>query len=1121
MKRILTRILYYLGLSIAGLIILAAIGLYSLPLTTNYLQSHCQEVENLISHLINYRVEVGAIRVERRGINPEFQFHNVTIYDLAGKHVIGKFDDLYLGISLIGSMVNRRLTSNFLLLSGAKVDLYQNKIFNLHAKKEGLIFILKHVYLRDAYVKWHGKNGKVIVCPNLELQVMKNLKGHKIIAMGDLIRKQTTKFKVIAILHGHDLEFDKIAADGYIELIEGNKADVEAWFEWQKQQIKKLQSRFTLRDIHLRPNPKSRIIYINSLTGDILLQHQQDNTWMLTGNYTNITGGYGNLFRRPIKINKLQAGVDWRHTRDGWEINANNIMVQNADLNIMANANILLPNDHSSPVITALGSIKLKNIKHAAYYYPAGIMSKELLTWLDSSIDRGKGISGSLLWRGRLADFPFHNHKGIFLVSANIANADLKFNPDWPLLQHINGKMLFANDAMQINANATMLNMTLNNIHVVIPDFNKPVLSISDKAEGDNADILDLISQSPLREVIGRYTKEMLATGHMLGNVRFTLPLGESLGKTTIDGKIIETNGILQVPAWQMSLNKLAGTIYFTEDSLHADKLTASFFANPVNIKITTLGDVVRIGMDGKCQINLLQQRLTFPLLQNLSGGFSYRARLDLYKDSKGTTRHAPPNDFNVISNLEGVKITLPQPFGKAENQLRDIYARAIFSSNKPMQLKIRYNNYLSAALRFAKADQQQLKFLNGEIHIGHGLATIPNQPGLFITGFLPEAKWSDWKPYLMPNGHRIIPAHNVIPAKAGIRSIRKVDITVGNLHAFNQNWQNTKLQAEPKEKAWLVQITNDKAIGQLTIPDRFPKQALVAKFNKLYLTFDKKQKAPAIEPADVPPLDIVSDDFHYNNKQFTYVELKVTPYNRSLRINKLKLDSPDFNLSSTADWRLYHGAQHSSLYGSLQTNDAGALLKKWNNTEDLKGGQGNITFSLHWLGAIYNPPKFSSMSGNMLLDFKDGRIINLGKATEEKVDIGRMLNILNPMSFAENITGGFAKKGFAFKEIKGDLKLRDGSIYTDDIYINGNVARVSVQGRIGLLHQDYNLILSMIPNVTSSLPIIAAIFGGPIIGAVTWAGNEVFKHTLQPATMSYKYKVTGSWQKPKFVKIA
>ena len=111
------------------------------------------------------------------------------------------------------------------------------------------------------------------------------------------------------------------------------------------------------------------------------------------------------------------------------------------------------------------------------------------------------------------------------------------------------------------------------------------------------------------------------------------------------------------------------------------------------------------------------------------------------------------------------------------------------------------------------------------------------------------------------------------------------------------------------------------------------------------------------------------------------------------------------------------------------------------------------------------------------------------------------------------------SKKGFYFKKLSGDFNLRVGDIYTANTVLNGSVANVAMHGRIGLRTHDYDLSLLVVPNITSSLPAVATLVGGPIVGAATFAANELFKHTIQPA-ISYRYKVTGPWQNPKIEKL-
>ena len=84
---------------------------------------------------------------------------------------------------------------------------------------------------------------------------------------------------------------------------------------------------------------------------------------------------------------------------------------------------------------------------------------------------------------------------------------------------------------------------------------------------------------------------------------------------------------------------------------------------------------------------------------------------------------------------------------------------------------------------------------------------------------------------------------------------------------------------------------------------------------------------------------------------------------------------------------------------------------------------------------------------------------------------------------------------------------------------MSGTVAEVNVDGRVGLGAHDYDLKLSVTPHLTSSIPVIAAIAGGPIIGAVIFAADKALSSGLKHVNM-YVYKVTGSWLNPDINKI-
>ncbi|KPJ67422.1 MAG: hypothetical protein AMJ43_03960 [Coxiella sp. DG_40] len=1122
MKRIFLTFLYYLSLSIAILLILIILGFYALEfVTTPYLQRYHYKLEKLNSYLIHYPVKFDTVVIRRSGINPEFEFHNAIIYDKANSHKIAKFNELIVSIDLIKSIFKRHIEYD-LLVSGAQFNLYQDKDFSFSNTNKisksiedilSWMFLFQNINLQNINVTWHTADGKKIICSNLKLQIKNKSSQHQIIGTGSLTQQFVTKFKFVINFEGDDIQSKETIANGYIKLIEKDKININLWFNYEQQAIRQLQTQFVISNVTLHPPSSKRKIYIYHLAGNALLNHKKD-IWSLIGNYRDFKVNFDDMFRDSIKLDKLQGTIDWQHSNHIWQIWASNIVAQNNELNFNADAHLLLPTDTNKLIANVTANYDLKKVVHASNYCPVKVMPKSIINWLNHSIIDGKNITGKIILRGPLAKFPFNHHNGNFLFNSTLHDIKLKFNPNWPAISHINADMQFDGHSIQINGDGKIIDVPLHNVHVLIPEVQQPKLNASGNINSDNIDLMKLIYHSPLKNSIAKYSLSAQAFGPV--SLRFTIPSLNNMKKTYITGVLVERKGSLKIPDWKINLKNIKGNIYFSENSVHGNNIIASLFNGPIKINVTTnriesqtngsvktngVNLVTLIKADGEALIGSIQNQFHSPILQRMAGKFDYTAALHLYNNKKYINR------FTLLSNLQRVKINLPDPFAKSENQIRDLYIKAKFDTEKFIQLTLKCGNDISTMLNFAKT-AQKLKFVSGSLHFGAGLATFQKLPGLLISGHLPEIVWSNWQPYISKQ----------MTGKQSI--VRKIDVDTNKLQFYNQVLPNTKLSITPEAKFWQVQLNNEKADGQLNIPYNFPQQVLEARFNKLYLTYDKN-KAYSLQPTNIPPIHIISNDFRYGEKEFGYVELNVTPHYNVLQINKLAVNSPTYNLLSTGKWEVSNGKQYSMLNGTLETDNAGILLKEWNKTNALIGGSGKVTFTLRWSGNIYEP-SLKTMNGNIMLDFKQGRIVNLNEATEKKIDIGRILNILSLQSLSRRLTLNFddlTKKGFSFDEMKGDFKLIGGDMYTYNSYLNGIVADILAQGRIGLINRDCDLVLTMIPHVTSSLPVLATLIGGPVAGVITLVGDELFKHTLQ-SSIAYMYKVTGFWENPYVIKL-
>ena len=66
----------------------------------------------------------------------------------------------------------------------------------------------------------------------------------------------------------------------------------------------------------------------------------------------------------------------------------------------------------------------------------------------------------------------------------------------------------------------------------------------------------------------------------------------------------------------------------------------------------------------------------------------------------------------------------------------------------------------------------------------------------------------------------------------------------------------------------------------------------------------------------------------------------------------------------------------------------------------------------------------------------------------------------------------------------------------------------------MGLVAKDYDLLMSVTPYVTGSIPVVAALAVNPIAGVAALAVEKVARGAVSKVSI-HRYAITGSWNKP------
>jgi uncharacterized protein YhdP len=325
-----------------------------------------------------------------------------------------------------------------------------------------------------------------------------------------------------------------------------------------------------------------------------------------------------------------------------------------------------------------------------------------------------------------------------------------------------------------------------------------------------------------------------------------------------------------------------------------------------------------------------------------------------------------------------------------------------------------------------------------------------------------------------------------------------------------------------PHSTLWQIDLSSPQLAGRLTIPKQASprlKTVWQANLQKLYLT-PGLVTASVWHPSDFPALRLQCQDTRYGKKIFGQVQLEIDKLANGISIKRLQARTSAFNLTANGSWQEVEQKLKSELKGSLSTQNIAEMLQSFGLPARIEGQQGTALFDLQWPGAIY-APRLTILKGTLAVTAKKGRIINMGTASS-KIDLGRLLSVLSLQTLTRRLQLDFSdltKQGYTFDQMRGNFSLHNGNAFTQNTLLDGPVAQLELLGRIGIVREDYGLSIKVTPHLTSSLPVIVALAGGPVAGAVTWAADRVLGAQLNKIA-TYFYQVNGSWENPNIIEV-
>ncbi|NTV96903.1 MAG: TIGR02099 family protein, partial [Thiobacillus sp.] len=731
-------------------------------------------------------------------------------------------------------------------------------------------------------------------------------------------------------------------------------------------------------------------------------------------------------------------------------------------------------------------------------YLPHAV-GNDAYEWVKASIVSGTSPDTRLVLRGPLDRFPFDKGGGEFQVDVRMRDAVLQYAPDWPRITGINGMLTFKDKGMHITADSgDILGARLANVRAIIPDLQyslEEMLTLEGQASGATPAFLDFIRQSPVNEHSGRFTENLRANGKTDLALRLNLPL-RHIVDSRVAGRITLTDNQIQLGGKLPALDRVNGSLGFTEKWVRGNGLGALLYGEPVSVGLASeTGGKVRANLKGKLTAATLAQWLPAPMVKRVTGATDVQAEITLRQGEMG---------LDIKSDLNGLAIDLPAPLGKKADLAMPTTVSGKDNDRQPTSLNFRYGTLLAGALILPDQGPARLGLM-----FGGEQATPPKEPGLVVQGNLRQLDLDAWR---------------ALDFKAGANGdglpIRDISLSFNELKAFSRKLREIHVRARPEKETWHVKLSGQNMMGEVEYGPRAdqPGNRFAGRFSKLTIP---KEEAGTVEqgPADLGELpaevDLSAQSFSYRDRDLGELGLSFRVEKNGLRIDTLKLANPDSRLEG-GGWLSASPLRTTELDLKLTSGNLGRLMKRLGYAEAVKGGDLAVDGKITWLG---RPEDFSlgQLGGKLNVSLKNGRFTQLDPGA------GKLLGILSLQALPRRIVLDFRdvfSEGFAFDEIKGDVYLERGVGYLPGLAINGPAAKVRMNGKIDLARESQALRLYIQPRLDEGVAVGAGLIGGPVVAVGAYVASKILKDPIAKAA-SFEYLVGGTWADPDVKKLA
>lgn len=877
-----------------------------------------------------------------------------------------------------------------------------------------------------------------------------------------------------------------------------------------------------------------------------------------------------------------------------WQINGERIALQlpNAKFsNVDAQGEAQIKWETSDPVKSSgrsrfPGVLDLQaNLTRAdgtrVHRYLPSIIPRPVRDYVRDAIQAGSSNNVRFKVKGDLYNMPFTDPKlGEFRISADVQNATYAYVPrsiqpqdalPWPVLTQLSGELVVERTQLQVRAAHARMGATaglqVSKVEALIPDLTHATVAVNAEVRGALAEGLGIVNGSPLGPMIGQVLGKAAATGSADYKLKLNLPIA-TLDKSTVQGSVTLSNNDIQISPDTPKLTRSRGVVNFSENGfsivggqarmLGGDvRLEGGSVALPGASAGRTLAPIV-IRASGTASAEGLRQaqELGFVarMAQHASGSAAYTAML-------GFRRGEP--ELTVISNLQGFGLSLPAPLNKSAEallpfRLETALVRESLLPGPGGQVRLRDQLTLDlgriASIAYVRdLSGPEPRVTRGSIGVGlspQESAPMPDE-GVVANINLSTLDLDVWGSVLSQAAGTSLTA--AAPATATASTPRtpgtgtssaplgylptRMAVRARELTFGGRKLNNVVVGGSREGLLWRANLDASELNGYLEY--RQPSDAgsgrVYARLARLTIAPGTASDVEALldaQPASIPALDVVVEDFELRGKHLGRVEVEAINRGagaaaqdgaREWRLNKLNVITPEAVLTATGNWaavgvpsaRSAPVRRRTVMNFKLDIADGGELLSRLGMKGVLRKGRGKMEGQVAWMGSPITLD-YPSMTGAFTVNVESGQFL--------KADLGiaKLLGVLSLQALPRRLTLDFRdvfSEGFVFDFLRGDIVIEQGIAKTNNLQMKGVNAAVLMEGQADIVKETQDLKVVVVPEINAGTASLIASVINPAVGLGTFLAQMFLRKPLIEAA-TQEFHIDGSWVDPKITKM-